>query len=223
MIRVLIADAHTILRNGLKLLIDSQPDMEVVGEASNGVDALELARRLSPDVALLGIAMPLMDGITTTRMLHDAVPSTNVVILSMFETERYVRLALNAGALGYVIKSSDRSDLLTAIRNAAQGNFYLCPKINPTMIRDYLSGKRQAPPRTDYDSLTSREKEVFALLVHGNSTAQISNILCVSVKTVEKHRSAIIRKLGISKPIDMVKFAIRIGAIDLENWEISNP
>lgn len=223
MIRVLIAEPHTILRNGIKLLLDAQSDIEVVGEASNGVDALELARRLKPNIALLAIAMPRMDGITTTRMLRDAVSKTKVVILSMFETQQYVRQALNAGAHGYVIKSSDKSDLLAAIRNAAQGNIFLCPKINPKLIRDYLTGKPQDPLKTTYDTLTHREKEVFALLVQGNSTSQISDILCISVKAVEKHRGAIIRKLGTCNPIDMVKLAIHIGIIDLENWQLNNP
>lgn len=220
MIRLLLADDHTIMRDGLKLLLDTQADIQVVGEASDGVEALELARKLKPDVALLDVAMPRMNGIDVTRMLRDAVPETKVVVLSMFDKELYAHQALSAGAHGYVIKAGASEDLLAAIRSAAAGNYFLCRRIQASVIKAYLANERHAAPASDYDALSDREKEVFGLLVQGNSSVQIGKILCVSAKTIEKHRAAITRKLGINNPIEMVKYAVRIGVVDPESWKI---
>ncbi|MDO3378352.1 response regulator transcription factor [Geoalkalibacter halelectricus] len=220
MIRVLIADDHAIMREGLRLLLETQSDLKVVGEAGDGVEALELGRRLKPDIALLDVAMPRMNGIDTTRLLREASPETRVVILSMFEKELYAHQALSAGAYGYVLKAGKSEDLLTAIRTAAGGNYYLCRRIQAAVIETYLAHERPTAPTSEYDELSEREKEVFGLLVQGNSTAQISKILCISSKTVEKHRTAISRKLGLNSAIEMVKFAIRIGVVDPESWKI---
>ncbi|KIH77776.1 two component transcriptional regulator, LuxR family [Geoalkalibacter ferrihydriticus] len=220
MIRILIADDHTIMREGVRLLLETQADLKVVGEACDGVEALELARKLKPDIVLLDVAMPRMNGIDTTRMLREAVPGSRVVILSMFEKELYAHQALNAGAYGYVLKAASGEELLAAIRSAAAGNYYLCRRVHASVIQAYLAGERPAAATSEYDELSEREKEVFALLVQGNSTIQIGKVLCVSAKTVEKHRTAISRKLGISNPIELVKYAVRIGIVDPESWKL---
>lgn len=219
MIRVLLADDHVIMREGLRLLLETQADIKVVGEASDGVETLELARRLKPDVVLMDVAMPRMNGIDATRMLRDAVPQSRVVILSMFDKELYAHRALSAGAYGYVLKAGASEDLLTAIRAAAQGRYFLCRRIQAEVIESYLAQERPAAPASEYDALSEREKQVFLLLVQGNSLEQIGKILCISAKTVEKHRAAVIRKLGIGNPVEMVKYAIRIGVIDPESWK----
>ncbi|WP_305042805.1 response regulator transcription factor [Geoalkalibacter sp.] len=219
MIRILLGDDHAIMREGLRLLLETQADLRVVGEAGDGVEVLELARRLKPDVVLLDIAMPRMNGIDTTRLLREAVPQTRVVILSMFDKELYAHRALRAGAHGYVLKAGASEDLLTAIRAAAQGQYFLCRRIQADVIESYLAQDQPAAPNSEYDALSEREKQVFLLMVQGNSTEQIGRILCISAKTVEKHRGAVIRKLGFSNPVELVKYAIRIGVVDPESWK----
>ncbi|WP_305047122.1 response regulator [Geoalkalibacter sp.] len=219
MIRVLLGDDHVIMREGLRLLLETQADLKVVGEAGDGVEVLEAARRLKPDVVLLDVAMPRLNGIDTTRMLREALPQTRVVILSMFDKELYAHRALSAGAHGYVLKAGASEDLLAAIRAAAKGHYYLCRLIQAEVIESYLTQDRPAAPATEYDSLSEREKQVFLLLVQGNSLEQIGKILCISAKTVEKHRAAVTRKIGTGNPVEMVKYAVRIGVIDPESWK----
>jgi two-component system response regulator NreC len=218
-IRVLIADDHAMIREGLRQLLEVQADIEVVGEATDGAEALERCRTLRPDVALLDIAMPRMTGVESISLIKQASPNTEVVILSMYEKEAYVHQAIKAGALGYVLKAASSTHLLAAIRRANSGEFYLSPKVRNDVMESYLEGHREeTKPKGGYELLSDRERQVFLLLVEGNTTNQISDILCVSPKTAEKHRANIIKKIGISQPVKMVQYAIRIGVVDPESW-----
>ncbi len=220
-IRVLIADDHALVREGLRQLLSTQVDMEVVGEAANGVDALEKSRKLRPDVLLLDIAMPRMSGLEAIRVIREASPQTKIIMLSMFEKEAYAHQALDAGAQGYVLKGAPSSEVFTAVRTTYGGGYFFSPQIHAAVIESYLGSHHSGEDKskfTSYDTLSDREKQVFLLVVEGNSTSEISKILCVSPKTVEKHRANIGKKLGLSNPVDMVKYAIRIGVLDPEFW-----
>ncbi len=217
--RVLLADDHAIVREGLRQLLNSQRDMEVVGEAEDGREALEKAKSLRPDVTLLDIAMPRLSGLEAVRLIKEAVPNIQIVVLSMHKKEAYVHQVLDAGALGYVLKASPSSDVLEAIRAVYRGEYFLSSKIRAEVIGTYLENRRKRPAVRGYDLLSDREQQVFRLIVEGNSTNQIADVLCVSPKTVEKHRANVMKKLGIHDVVAMVKYAIKIGIIDPELWE----
>jgi DNA-binding NarL/FixJ family response regulator len=220
MIRILIADDHDLIRNGLRQLIRTQADMEVAGEAVDGVEALEKARHLHPDVILLDIAMPRMNGLEAAPLIRDVSPKSRIVILSMYEKEAYAREARAAGVCGYVLKGSPSKDVLEAIRVVHSGDYFFGSRIPAQEIR--LHPERLAEGGgafRDYALLSEREQQVFKLLVEGNTLSQISEILCISYKTAEKHRGSISKKLGISNPVEMVKYAIRLGIVDADFWQ----
>jgi len=217
--KVLLADDHAIVRDGLKQLLSQQTDMEVVGEAADGKEAVEKAKSLRPDVTLLDIAMPRLSGLDAVRLIKEAVPETQIVVLSMHKKEAYVHQVFAAGALGYVLKASPSSDVLDAIRAAHRGEYFLSSKIRAEVIGSYLQSRKEKPVIRGYDLLTEREQQVFRLVVEGNSTNEVADILCVSPKTVEKHRANVSRKLDIHDLVGMVKYAIKIGIIDPELWE----
>ena len=219
-LKIVLADDHALLREGLKLLIQSQEDMEIVGEADNGVDAVTAVRAMDPDVLLLDIAMPKMTGLDTIKLIRQASPQTRIVVLSRYEKEAYVQQALESGALGYVVKGEPSSELLEAIRSVARGRYYLSPQVHGSVITSYLDAVRDQSVKTDeFSQLSDREQQVFHLLVQGNSSIEIGKILFISSKTVDKHRSSIARKIGIDNPVKMVQYAIRNGIIDPSVWE----
>jgi DNA-binding NarL/FixJ family response regulator len=219
-IRVALADDHVLLREGLVLLLESQADMEVVGQASDGVAALETARKCKPDVMLLDIGMPRMNGLETLELIHQAVPETRVVILSRYEKEAYVHKALKAGALGYVVKGAPSADMLAAVRAAAASQFYLSSQIQASVISSYIEDRRSSARQGEHlENLTEREQQVFHLIVQGNSSHEIANILCISSKTVDKHRANIGRKIGTDNPVQMVQYALRTGLLASDFWE----
>jgi len=217
--KVLIADDHAIVREGLKQLVNSQRDMEVIGEAEDGREALEKAKSLRPDVTLLDIAMPGLSGLEVVRLIKEAMPDTQIVVLSMHKKEAYVHQAFASGALAYVLKASPSSDVLEAIRAVHRGEYFLSSKIRAEVIGRYLESRKEKPAVRGYDLLSEREQQVFRLMVEGNSTNQIADVLCVSPKTVEKHRSNVMNKLGIHDLVALVKYAVKIGIIDPELWE----
>lgn len=218
-IRILIVDDHPIVREGVRQLLGTQPDFKVVGEAGDGIEALERARELRPDVVLLDIAMPRMGGLEAVRLIREAAPATRVVVLSMFENETYAHQALEAGAHGYVLKGEPSSDMLAAIRAANDERYFFSSKVHAGVIQGFLNNRPRREVHRGFDSLTAREKQIFFLLIEGNSSAQIGKALCLSVKTVEKHRANICRKIEISSPLDMIKFAIRWGIVDPDFWQ----
>lgn len=217
--RILIADDHAIVREGLRQLLNSQRDMEVAGEAQDGREALEKAKLLRPDVTILDIAMPGLSGLEAVRLIKEAVPGTQIVVLSMHEKEAYVHQVFASGALAYVLKASPSTDVLEAIRAAHRGEYFLSSKIRAEVIGRYLESRKEQPAVRGYDLLSEREQQVFRLMVEGNSTNQIADVLCVSPKTVEKHRGNVMNKLGIHDLVALVKYAIKIGIIDPELWE----
>lgn len=217
-IRVLISDDHPIVRKGLRQLLDAEADVLVIDEASDGMETLDKVRAQRPDVLLLDVAMPRMSGIEVARVVKSALPETRIVVLSMFEKEAYARQALEAGALGYVLKGGPSEEILTAIRTVSRGQYYLSSTITSSVVSTYLKTQGEEVLDAGYRSLSDRERQVFLLLVEGNSIDRIGNILCISPKTVEKHRSNITLKLGVSNPLEMLKYAVRIGVVDPEIW-----
>jgi len=218
-IRVLIADDHAIVRDGLQQLLKSQPDLEPAGEAEDGQQALEAAKTLRPDVILLDIAMPRLSGIEVIALIREAVPASQVVVLSMHAKETYVQQALAAGALGYVLKASPSRDILDAIRAAYRGEYFLSSRLQAEVIGKYLQAQQSIPSIRSYDLLSEREQQVFRLVAQGRSTSQIADILCVSPKTVEKHRASLMNKLDVHDRLDLLKYAIKIGVVDPDLWE----
>ena len=218
-IRVLIADDHAIVREGLRQLLNGQTDMVVAGEAEDGRQALEKVKSLHPDVILLDIAMPHLSGLEVISLIREAAPETQVVVLSMHSKETYVQQVLSSGALGYVLKASPSTDILEAIRMAHRDEYFLSSRLKAEVIGKYLKTKRSTPALRGYDLLTEREQQVFRLVAQGHSTSQIADILCVSPKTVEKHRTSLMNKLGVHDRLELLKYAIKIGIVDPELWE----
>jgi two-component system response regulator NreC len=218
-IRVLIADDHAVVREGFRKLLEEQKDMEVVAEAGDGLQTVKKAKTLRPDVALIDIAMPQLSGLEAVALIKEAVPETQVVLLSMHNKDAYVHQALASGALGYVLKASPTTEVLEAIRTVRGGEYFLSSKINSKLITAFLKSRVEKPPVSGYDLLSEREQQVFRLLVEGRSTAEIADILCISSKTVEKHRANTMKKLDIHNMVEMVKYAIKIGIIGPELWD----
>ena len=217
--KIMISDDHEIVREGLKQLLNCQEDMEVVGEAQDGRDTIAKVKSLRPDVLLLDITMPHLNGLETLWMIKEAMPDLSIVVFSMHKKEAYVRQALAAGALGYVLKASPSTEVLAAIRAAYRGEYFLNHKINAEVINTYLKNRKTSPPTCDYDLLSEREQQVFRLMVEGNTTKQIADLLFVSPKTVEKHRANLMKKLCVRDLVEMIKYAIKINIIDPEHWD----
>jgi two-component system response regulator NreC len=193
--------------------------MEVAGEAEDGRQALEKVKSLHPDVILLDIAMPHLSGLEVISLIREAAPETQVVVVSMHSKETYVQQVLSSGALGYVLKASPSTDILEAIRMAHRDEYFLSSRLKAEVIGKYLKTKQSAPALRGYDLLTEREQQVFRLVAQGRSTSQIADILCVSPKTVEKHRTSLMNKLGVHDRLELLKYAIKIGIVDPELWE----
>lgn len=206
-IRILIADDHGIVRGGLRLLLERQPDMEVVAEAVDGVEALEAALASKPDVCVLDVSMPRMTGLQATRQIRAHLPRTAVLILSMHDDERYLFDALKAGAAGYVLKREVDHALLDAVRAVSRGEAFLTNAVERSMIRDWMQDGRVGPD----EPLSPREQEVLKLIAEAHTNKQIAEILHVAEKTVESHRGNLLRKLGMRDRVELVRYAIRRG------------
>lgn len=207
--KVVIADDHGIVRSGIRLLLETQPDLEVTGEAADGIAARDLVVRERPDLAILDVKMPGLTGLQATREIKSQAPEVQVLILSMHDDERYLFEALKAGASGYVLKSQADSDLLDAIRSVQRGEPFLSPGAQQALIRDLL--ERGAPSESD---LTPREEEIVKLVAEANTTREIAELLHLSEKTVENHRANAMRKLGMRDRVELVRYAIRQGLIE---------
>jgi two-component system, NarL family, response regulator NreC len=206
-IRILLADDHAVVRQGFKLIINQEPDMEVVGEASDGADAVKLTQQLRPDVVIMDIAMPKLNGVEATRRIVENHPDSRVMILSMHKDAVYVRETLRSGAKGYLVKDSIDHDLLRAIRAVAQGDGFLSPEISNTVLVEY---QQVADP---FDQLTAREREVLQMLAEGKVAKEIATALDISVYTVDAHRGRIMKKLSLHSSTEIVRFAMRKGLI----------
>ena len=207
--RILLADDHAVVRQGFKMLLAAQPDMEIAGEASNGREAVEETERLKPDVVVMDVAMPELNGIEATRRLAASVPHTRVIALSMHKDSVYVREILRAGARGYLLKDSDAEDLVSAIRVVARGESYLSPAVSNAVLDDY---RRHVT--NPIDLLTSREREVLQMLAEGKTNKEIAVVLNLSVYTVDAHRGRIMEKLNLHSINELVRFAVRNGLVD---------
>jgi len=208
-IRILLADDHAVVRQGFKMILSAQPDMEIVGEAGNGREAVEQAEQLRPDVIVMDVAMPELNGIEATRRLLASTPHARVIALSMHKDSVYVREILRAGARGYLLKDSGAGDLVSAVRAVASGESYLSPAVSNAVLDDYR--KHVTDP---IDLLSSREREVLQMLAEGKTNKEIATILNLSVYTVDAHRGRIMEKLNLHSINELVRFAVRNGLID---------
>jgi DNA-binding NarL/FixJ family response regulator len=207
--RIVIADDHGIVRSGLRMLLERQEDLEVVGEASDGIEARDMVIAERPDIAILDVKMPHLTGLEATREIREAAPEVSVLILSMHDDERYLFEALKAGASGYVLKSQADQDLLDAIQAVDRGEPFLTPDAQRALIKDVL--ERGEEPS---DELTPREQEVVKLAAEAHTNREIAEILGLSEKTVENHRANAMRKLGMRDRVELVRYAIRRGLIE---------
>ncbi len=212
-IRVLIVDDHTIVRDGICALLNLAGDIEAVGEAANGRDALEMVRRLSPNIVLMDIAMPLMDGLEATRRIHKEFPDTKVIALTQYEDREYVLPVIEAGASGFISKMAASSELTSAIRSVYRGDSFLSPSIARLLLEDYRQLANVGRKQNSSKQLTDREREILKLLAEGHSTKEIARMLGISPKTVERHETNLRAKLDIHSRLELFKYALRKGII----------
>lgn len=214
--RVLLADDHAILRSGLALLIGTQPDLSVVGEASNGAEAVTLAERHKPDLLVMDISMPEMNGLDATRLITKQRPQTKVLLLTMHENEEYFFRAVQAGAAGYVLKKAADTELLDAIRAVMKGQTYMRPSVVAAVCQDWIERAKTGDNELDrekYETLTAREREVLQHIAQGLTNQEVADKLVISVRTVETHRAHIMDKLDLHKRSDLVQYAQRKGML----------
>ena len=213
MIRILLADDHTVVRKGLRLLLESQPEFKVIGDAANGREAVALAEENKPDVMVMDVAMPILNGIEAARQICSHQPSIAIVFLSMHSDEGYVLKALKVGARAYLLKDSAEYDLINAVKAVSEGKAFFSPAISKMLAEDYV--RQIAEHRVDdtYDLLTTREREVLQLLAEGRSNKEVANILQLSLHTVETHRSNILQKLNLHTGAELILYAIRKGVV----------
>jgi DNA-binding NarL/FixJ family response regulator len=206
-IRVLVADDHTIVRQGLVGILASSPEIEVVGEAADGHEAVEKSLQARPDVAVLDVSMPRLNGIEAARRIHDALPATRILVLTMHDDEEYVLKMVKAGASGYLLKDSAADELIAAIRALRAGKAYFGPHASKALAEAYQ--RREPAPEDPYERLTDREKEIFQLVVEGKNNREIAGVLFISPKTVDNHRTHLMEKLGVHSTPELVRFAAR--------------
>jgi DNA-binding NarL/FixJ family response regulator len=218
-ITIVVADDHRIFRKGLKSLLSEKDYIQVLAEADDGDQALEMVREYKPRIVIMDIGMPKMDGIEATRQIRERLPETEVIILSMHAKKAYIDQVLKAGAKGYVLKDSDEENLIAAINTVFNGGFYLDSPIADQVLSDYFGGRTRRELKRQADPLSAREKEVLKLLAEGHSNQEVADILCISRKTVENHRAHIVHKTGVQGQVGLTKYAARIGLIDLDLWD----
>jgi len=210
-IRVLVADDHTIVRQGLVGILHGSPDIEVVAEAANGSEACDKALAVRPDVAIVDISMPRMNGLEAARRIHESLPKTRILVLTMLDDEEYVLKMVRAGVSGYLVKDGAASELLAAIRALKAGKGYFGPQASRVLAEAYRLGESAADD--PYDRLTNREREVFQLIVEGHTNARIAELLFISPKTVDNHRTRLMDKLAVHGTAELLRFAARRGLI----------
>jgi DNA-binding NarL/FixJ family response regulator len=212
-IRVLLADDHKLIRAGLRLVVDQRPDLSVVGEADDGRQAVELAKSLKPDVVVMDIGMPNLNGIEAARQIREIRPDAAVVMLSMHSDEGYVLRALAAGARAYLLKDSATTDLVQAIHAVAEGKSFFSPAVSKVLLQDYMRKLQRTGAEDSYDLLSPREREVLQLVAEGKSNKEIAGLLNLSVYTVETHRAKIMQKLNLKGVPELILYAVRKGII----------
>jgi len=222
-ITILLADDHTVVRQGIVKLLEGEKNFKVIGEAGNGRDAVSKVEQFKPDVVLMDISMPLLNGIEATRQIKRISPQTKVIILSMHSHDRFIGELLTLGASGYLVKDSTGADIITAINAAMKGDTFLSPSISRKIIENYVSLKKVKSFREKlYSELSNREREVFQLIAEGRSTKEISEILFVSISTVKTHRSHIMEKLQLENLSQLIRFAIELGIVDVAKTDMES-
>jgi len=215
-IKVLIADDHTVLRDGLRLLLGNQHDFEIVGEASDGRDAYFKVEELRPDVVIMDIGMPVLNGLDATLEIKRTFPDVKVLILTQHDNDEYVYRILQAGAAGYVLKRAAGVELVSAIRGVHGGKAFIYPSMTKELLTDYLRRAEAGQEKASYDGLTERERQILKMIADGCTNQQIAHLLCLSVKTVQAHRGHLMEKLNMHDRTELVKYAIRKGIIKVE-------
>jgi len=213
-IRILLADDHTIVRQGLARLLEEQQDLKIVGEATNGQAVVDKALELVPDIIIMDIAMPLLNGIEAAKRVRKSLPDCKILILSMYSHEHYIHQLLETGISGYLLKDSSGQDIIKAIRAAMNNKTIMSPSISQKVENAYLAPQKKLTREKRYETLSNREREVFQLIAEGFSTKQITETLCISVSTVKSHRARIMEKLGLTSPVQLSRFAIKLGLVD---------
>lgn len=217
MIKLMLADDHAVVRSGLRMLLDAQPDMEIVAEAESGGEAVTKVQEFEPNIVLMDVEMPGMNGIEATKKIKACAPKTAVLALTMYEDDQYFFEMLKAGASGYVPKRAAPDELVNAIRTVSRGEVFLYPTLAARLVNDYIHRDETSAAEEEEEPLTPREKEVLIQIAEGLTNPEIAQELTISVKTVDRHRENIMRKLNMHSRIDLVKYAIRKGLIDLED------
>ena len=212
-IRILLADDHTVVRKGLRLLLESQPDFQGIADAANGRETVALAERLTPDVVVMDVAMPELNGIEAARQISAKLPRTAIVFLSMHSDEGYVLKALKSGARAYLLKDSAENDLISAVKAVCEGKAFFSPAISKMLIEDYMLQMQQRAVEDSYDLLTTREREILQLFAEGKNNKDVANTLNLSLYTVETHRSNIFQKLNLHSSAELILYAVRKGVI----------
>jgi DNA-binding NarL/FixJ family response regulator len=214
-IRVLVVDDHTIVRDGICALLALAGDIEVVGEATNGREAVNKVRELNPDVVLMDIAMPVLGGLEATRRINKEFPKAKVLVLTQYDDKEYFFPVIESGALGFISKAAASSELTAGIRSVYRGDSYLSPSVTRLLVENYQSTAGKNPTQDPYKLLTKREREVFKLLAEGHSTQEIAEMLVITPKTAEGHKTNLMAKLGIHNRVELVKYALRKGIITI--------
>lgn len=212
-IRILLADDHTVVRDGLRVLLERQPGFEIAGEAADGIEAVRLAEESLPDVVLMDIAMPLLNGIEATRRIVEKCPKTAVVILSMHYDESYIIRSLKAGARGYLVKDTAKTDLINGIRMVHEGRSFLSPKVSRILQDEHMRQLESKGLEDSYDLLTDREREILQLVAEGRTNKEIANLLSISPYTIDTHRTHILQKLNLHSAPELILYAVRKGII----------
>jgi DNA-binding NarL/FixJ family response regulator len=211
--RIVIAEDHTILREGLRMLLASNPEFEVVGEAQDGLEAIRAVETQRPDLILMDLSMPRMNGMGAIQEIKKQVPNTKILVLTVHKTEEYILTTLKAGADGYILKDATHSELMLAIDNIFSGKSYLSPGISEKVIEGYLEGRKTIKSSTSWDTLTQREREILKMIAEGYKNKDIADYLCISAKTVEKHRANLMKKLDLHSASSLTAFAMEKGLI----------
>ena len=216
LIEIVIADDHTIVRQGLRKLLEEEDYLKITGEAMNGREAVRIVRKLKPEIVIMDIAMPLLNGIEAARQIKQSDLKTKVIILSMHDHTRYIRELLSIGVSGYLLKNAVSNDIIKAINAAVKGETYLSPSISNRVIEDYVGMNQKTFQDELYNTLTNREREVFQMMVEGFTTKKISEVLCLSPSTIKSHRSNIMEKLQMENISKLIQYAIHLGIIDIQ-------